>query len=95
MNPILLIFATILYIPAAIVRGFVVSQMWLWFVVPVFGLPLLPVIPAVGVTLLVSVLTHETSTTAKDGTDVLGIMVSSIANSLIYLFFGFIWSQFV
>jgi len=39
-------------------RGFVLSQMWAWFVVP-FGAPALTVVHAIGVSMLAAFLTYQ------------------------------------
>ena len=50
-----------LIIPAviglAILRGWTISILWEWFVVP-FGLPVLGIAHAIGIAILVSLLTH-------------------------------------
>ena len=40
-------------------KGYVLTVLWAWFVVPTFGLPALAVAPAIGLSLLVSFLTHQ------------------------------------
>lgn len=41
---------------AALVDGFVFVKLWLWFVIPVFGLPILSIPTAIGIGLLVEFL---------------------------------------
>ena len=51
------VFVTIAGIPlAAISRGYVLSVMWAWFVVPVFHLPALTIPYALGIGLLMTAL---------------------------------------
>lgn len=45
----------------AALRGFVLSVMWGWFMVPTFGLPPLGIASAFGVALMVGVLTQDPS----------------------------------
>ena len=45
-------------IPSTIFQGFVLSQLWLWFFVPL-GVPSIGVANAIGITLLVSFLTAK------------------------------------
>jgi hypothetical protein len=42
-----------------ILSGWALVIMWGWFVVPIFGLPKLSVVSAMGVSLVVSYLTHQ------------------------------------
>ena len=46
------------YIPATIVRAVVLSQLWFWFICPTFDLPELPIIVAVGILLIINLLTQ-------------------------------------
>ncbi len=52
-------FVTIFIVPAAAWRGYVLSYLWAWFVVPAFGLPAISVLQALGLALLVGMTTHE------------------------------------
>lgn len=45
---------------AAIFRGYALSILWGWFIIPVFHLPPLSVPYAIGFALVVSYLTHQT-----------------------------------
>ncbi|PIT88095.1 MAG: hypothetical protein COU29_03720 [Candidatus Magasanikbacteria bacterium CG10_big_fil_rev_8_21_14_0_10_36_32] len=42
-----------------IISGFVLSMLWGWFIVPVFGLPELSIVAAVGISLTVRYLTYQ------------------------------------
>lgn len=44
-----------------VVRGWVLGTLWAWFIVPVFHLPALRIPYAIGLSLLVGMLTHQTS----------------------------------
>lgn len=48
-----------LSVPLAIWRGFVLTKLWMWFAVPIFGLPMLGLIPAIGLSLLVGFLVYQ------------------------------------
>lgn len=48
-----------LTIPLTIWEGFVISKLWLWFIVPVFALPVLSISTAIGIALVFSILTHQ------------------------------------
>lgn len=53
----------LLYIPAAFIaacwNGFVLSVLWGWFIVPVFQAPTLRIPYAIGLAIVVSMLTHQ------------------------------------
>ena len=53
------IITLLLIIPAAIWGGYVLSILWGWFFVPVFGLPTLSVPQAIGISLIVGFLTYH------------------------------------
>lgn len=60
-----LIAAGILVLPALVAlsamwRGYVLSILWLWFVVPLFGLPPLGVVTAIGLCLVVGMFSSTT-----------------------------------
>jgi len=43
----------------ALLHGFVLMQLWGWFVVPVFGAPSLSLVEAMGIALVVGYLTNQ------------------------------------
>jgi hypothetical protein len=47
----------------AVIRGFVLSKLWLWFMVPVFHLPVLGIVAAIGISLVIGFLTADSSPT--------------------------------
>ena len=58
----------IMAIAASIVlRGYVISKLWLWFVVSAFNLPSLSIAQAAGISTLIGLLTHETPKYTKQG----------------------------
>jgi hypothetical protein len=50
-----------LVVLSSIWRGFVLSILWGWFMVPLFGLPALNIPFAIGIALVVGFLTHQSS----------------------------------
>lgn len=46
-----------IYPVAVILRGYVLSTLWGWFLVPVFQIPQLTVVPAIGLSLIAGFLT--------------------------------------
>ena len=54
---------------SALWKGYVLTVLWGWFVVPTFGLPALALVPAMGLSLVVSFLTYQhNATTQSKGT---------------------------
>jgi NADH:ubiquinone oxidoreductase subunit 6 (subunit J) len=51
---------------SAIWSGYVLTHLWVWFVVPLFGLPALSLAGAIGVTLVVSFMTFQYQRNNKD-----------------------------
>ena len=70
MGEILLTLFMLITIPFyCLLRGWVASILWGWFIVPVFHLPVLGVMQAWGLAIVVSVFTaHSTSTTSGKST---------------------------
>lgn len=44
---------------SSIYEGYVLSMLWRWFVVPTFGVSQLPIVPAIGIVLMMGYLTHQ------------------------------------
>ncbi len=74
---------------AVILRGLVLSVLWGWFIVPVFGLPVLGILPAFGVALIVTYLVGYRG--KKEGTTWLDVFTGP----LITLVFGWIVHLFM
>ena len=77
-----------------VVKGWVLSVTWQWFVVPIFGLPALSVLQAISIMIVASLLTHQSTQSSKnkDEQNTLGKIFEpfkqqffSIFNSLIFL----------
>ena len=88
-------FALIVILPVAssLIYGFVLLRLWEWFVVPTFGLPLLSLPVAVGISLIVSLLTissPKTKDTREDSEKWVDRGVALIV-PLLYLFFGWLF----
>lgn len=85
---IFLVSVIVLVVISSILRGYVLSVMWGWFVVPTFGLPPLNIPIAIGLALIIAFTTHQVSL-KKEEQD----FGSQIGNSLIYpiLLLGIGW----
>lgn len=62
----LVLFAIAAIVISAIMNGWALSVTWAWFIVPVFGLPTLTVVQAIGVALVAAILTHQSQESNKE-----------------------------
>lgn len=80
-------------VSSAMLRGFVFTKLWGWFVVPLFDVPQLSTVYAIGIALLIGMFTnrHDKEESSKDwGT----IIVKAFVTPLLVLFVGWIISLF-
>ncbi len=94
----LLMFAGLIVMAAisALFRGWVLSILWGWFMVPL-GLPALSVVTCMGVALVIGFLTHQyvDNDNGKDGGERIARLISfAILYPLIALLMGWIIKQF-
>jgi len=84
---------------SALWNGYALSVLWRWFVVPVFGVPALSVCYAIGVSIVVSYLTHSYQSTASDGKTWQKQFADSLAycsaKPAIALLFGWVVTLFI
>lgn len=79
-----------------ILSGFVLKQLWGWFVVPTFGLPELSIPIALGLSLTVTMLTGAPENKPKDEQEEWWEpLLRLIAKPVIFLVYGFIVHLFV
>lgn len=64
---------------ASIMNGWALTKLWVWFVVPVFHLPVLNIPQAIGIALVIGYLTMPTSKTEKDDDEYWLVLVKAIA----------------
>jgi energy-converting hydrogenase Eha subunit A len=76
----------LLLVPATLLNGLVIAVLWSWFVVSNFHLPPLTVAEAIGVWLLVSLVTP----TPHDDRPVLAQLLEGIARSLTLFALGWV-----
>jgi hypothetical protein len=55
----------VLLIPMMLLEGFILSQLWVWFIVPVFSLPVLSVGQSVGIMVVVGMITTQITYNVK------------------------------
>lgn len=95
----LLIFEVGSVIVASIMNGWVMSILWSWFIVPLFGLPLLSIPQSIGFALVIGILTkNQTNSNSKDkdtSTLVAEIIGYGVFSPLLFLFMGWIIKLFL
>ncbi|HEY3544739.1 MAG TPA: hypothetical protein VGK17_01450 [Propionicimonas sp.] len=83
----------VLIVPMSLLRGFTISTLWGWYVVPTFGAPSLSVVAAIGISLLVGLLTAKAPPKDERGdTEVIYPLVWSLTICGFALLFGWAWT---
>lgn len=89
----------IFVIPLSMLRGWATVKLWGWFVAPVFHVPELTLVPAMGISLLVSFLTtqlHTDTDEKKTDAEKFGRdLIYSIFIPLMGVGFGWLYHQFM
>ena len=85
---------TALFVVAVIFEGLVFSLLWKWFVVPVFGAPVLTIGYAIGVSLIVGMLTAKVRK-QEHSPDVVEVLSQGLATPLVFLVIGWIVKAFL
>jgi hypothetical protein len=73
-------------------KAFVFTMLWAWFIVPVFHLPMLPLMVAFGVSLIVSMLTYQN---IQDKVDWKYAIYFATMVPMMILFFGWVAHLFL
>ena len=81
-------------VPSTLLRGYVITLLWAWFVMPTFGLPILTIGYAIGLSGLVSFLTLQVKKNDK-AFDMLEAVLVSVFVTLIYWSSGAIVHFFI
>lgn len=85
----------VLVVISSILRGYVLSVLWGWFVVPTFGLPALSIPIAIGISLILAFTTHQISV-KKEEDKSFGTQFSNIIlHPLLVLAIGWIVTLFI
>lgn len=79
---------------AAVLEGFALSVLWGWFIVPVFAAPALRIPYAIGLALIVGMLTHKTRK-PEDDPEPPYILAMGLVSPLVFLGCGWIVRLFV
>ena len=90
----------VLMVASSIFNGYALSVLWGWFVVPTFGVPVLGIVPAIGIAMVVSYLTHQIDTHKKEekrsfGKTIAHSTVFAILKPSLALFFGWVVHLFM
>ena len=64
-------------------RGYVLTVLWSWFVVPTFSLPALALAPAIGLSLIISFLTYQHDSAKEPEGEFADRMAKAIALALL------------
>jgi len=78
----------------AIARGFVLTYLWAWFVVP-FGAPAIGVAWAIGISLIVGYLTRDTDTSGDEENSFWTKLLSAVLTPFLVLGIGAIIHAFM
>jgi len=82
-----------------ILKGWVLSILWSWFIVPTLGLPILSIPIAIGISIVVGLLTHQYNdfnTTDTKMSELIGKSIGhSIIGPLLTLFVGWVVHSFI
>ena len=89
----------IIFSSLILLRGYVLSILWRWFMVPTLGLPQLSVVQAIGIAMVVSFLTYHDDLDLQRSERSLGqktvIFLCRIIYLLFALLFGWVVHQFM
>lgn len=80
----------------AVLSGWAISILWKWFIFPVFDLRIISIPEAIGISLIIAHLTHQTPTN-KDGRDhpFLSSILTSMLKPLCAVCIGWIVKLFI
>lgn len=81
----------------ALIRGFVLSYLWLWFVVPL-GVSEIGIAHAIGLATVVGMLTTNTSSSSDDSKDtsgIIGTVIGHLLGPFLVLLIGYIVHSFM
>jgi len=74
----LVVYILVVMVVAAICVGWAIKILWGWFIVPIFGLPILTAAQAIGIGMTVGLLTGKSATTKKEEGDTLELAIKAM-----------------
>lgn len=93
------IFVTLTFIPLIMFSGFVVSKLWLWFVVPALGVSPISIPVSLGLGLLANYLCqnwqHTKSKSGESAKEFVSAIITMYIRPLIVLLMGWIFTWFI
>ena len=83
----------------AILNGYVLSVLWGWFMAPIFGLPNLSIVSAIGVTIVIGYITKQPDNYVEEwwlnfDENIATGAINAIVAPLFALFFGWVVHSF-
>ena len=93
----ILLFLPLVIVVGAISGGWALSTLWGWFIVPVFGLPSISIVQAIGISLLVGSFKGSSQSSRKDKTtsESLGEITVALLMPPFSVFLGWIVTLFM
>lgn len=91
----LLVLQIAMIIPLSLWRGYALATLWVWHVVPVFGIPELSIAHAWGVSVLISLLTYQYIEPNDTERHTVSTTVVAIITPAIALFSGWLATWFI
>lgn len=84
----------------AILEGYVLTVLWGWFIIPIFHLPPLTIVPAIGIALVVGLLTYHSNPDVEEkkrtGWEQFALLMGKLfARPLVVLAFGWAVHKFM
>lgn len=95
---LLVIWSMAVTVVAVIIYGMATSALWKWFIVPVFGLPTLSLAEAIGIVILLELLTQRQQHKPKDQhivSYVAQLTWDVFSTPLLLVFIGYVVHQFM
>lgn len=90
------VLGTVLYLPLALWRGFVLAKLWAWHVAPTFAVPEVSTVQAAALALLVGVLTQQSTDDGREpGEIILAMVFESLLIGGFGLLFGWVFATWV
>lgn len=87
----------LLGIPITILHGWILSLLWKWFFVPIFALPELRLIEAIGIMIVIGFIRHRAVWSREEDRQAIALhgVIDSLIAPFIFLAFGWIVRSFM
>lgn len=84
-----------LMVYAAIVNGWALVKLWVWFVVPVFNVPALTIPTAIGISMVVEYLTHQHQENSDEDKDIALVIIKGALTATLKPLFALLFGVIV